>query len=236
MRDIIYVAGHGKLAKIIHTDLQRIARNHHLDIENVINWDLRPADNEDTSRILCIHAGSGKQYQEMLSFCQNNNTPLFQCATGITYPEELFLNIPFIFVDAPNFSIMIVKFLYMLEELGLLFHEYDISITESHQTAKTSLPGTAREMAKSLGVDPRQIKSIRDKETQRDQSEIPQQHIEQHALHMIDIGSEECKISFKTQIYGLNTYLVGIVKLLQNIDKLSPGKYSLPDLVRKRII
>ena len=236
MRDIIYVAGHGKLAAIIQTDLQRIAQDHHLVIKNVINWDHRSTGNTDTSRIVCIHAGSGKQYQEMLSYCQNNHTPLFQCATGITYPEELFSNIPFVFVDAPNFSLMIVKFLYMLEELGSLFHEYDISITESHQSAKTSLPGTAREIAKSLGVDPRQIKSIRDKEIQKDQFKIPHQHLEQHALHIIDIGSDDCRISFKTEIYGLNTYLVGIVKLMQNIDKLSPGKYSLPDLVRKRII
>jgi len=236
MRDIIYVAGHGKLASKIHTDLKKIAQDQDLHIEDVTNWDHHSSDDTDTSRVLCIHAGSGKQYQEMLSYCQNNHTPLFQCSTGITYPEELFIDIPFIFVDAPNFSVMIVKFLYMLEDFGSLFHEYEIAITESHQATKTSLPGTAREMVKSLAVDPKGIKSIRDPEIQRNQFEIPEEHLGLHALHVIDIGTDDCRISFKTQVYGLNPYLVGMAKLLRNIDMLSPGKYTLPDLIRKRII
>ena len=235
MRDNIYVAGHGKLATKIQADLQKIAQQHHLTIDNVSNWDHRPTDDTDTSRIVCIHVGSGKQFQEVFSYCQHYHTPLFQCSTGIAYPESLFSNIPFIFIDAPNFSLMIVKFLYMLEEMGSLFHDYDISITESHQSAKTSLPGTAAYLAKLLGVAPRQINSIRDKGIQSDQLKIPRQYLEQHALHIIDIGSNDCRISFKTEIYGLDSYLVGIVKLLQNIDKLSPGKYRLPDLIRDRI-
>lgn len=236
MRDIIYVAGHGKLASKIHTDLKKIAQGQDLLIEDVINWDHHSSGNADTSRVLCIHAGSGKQYQEMLSYCQNNHTPLFQCSTGIIYPEELFIDIPFIFVDAPNFSVMIVKFLYMLEELGSIFHEYDISVIESHQSAKTSLPGTAREMAKSLAVGPESIKSIRDTEIQQNKFEIPEEHLGLHALHVIDIGTDDCRITFKTQVYGLNPYLVGMAKLLRNIDMLSPGKYTITDLVRKRII
>ena len=124
MKDIIYVVGHGKLARKIQIDLKKIAQQQHLVVDSIYNWDHRPIGNADQSRILCIHVGSGKQFQEVFSYCLNHQTPLFQCSTGLAYPESLFTNIPFIFIDAPNFSLMIVKFLYMLEELGSLFHEY----------------------------------------------------------------------------------------------------------------
>jgi hypothetical protein len=50
MRDNIYVAGHGRLATKIQTDLQKIAQQHHIAIDRVHNWDHRPADKTDTSR------------------------------------------------------------------------------------------------------------------------------------------------------------------------------------------
>jgi len=129
-----------------------------------------------------------------------------------------------------------VKFLYLLEEMGSLYHDSDISITESHQSSKTSLAGTAVEMAESLGVDPRHIDSIRDKDTQKDGLAIPPEYMDQHALHMIDIGTDDCRISFRTEVHDLDTYLTGIVSVLRRIDELSPGRHRSPDLIREKML
>ncbi len=236
MRDSVYVIGHGRLASKIHADLQAVAQQQHLPLASIGNWDNIPADISDISRIVLIHVGSGRQFPDVLAFCQQHHTPLVQCATGIDYPENLFHDLDFTFVDAPNLSIPIIKLLYMLEQMGSLFREYDIAITESHQRAKTSLPGTALEIARLLRVNTQHIRSIRDEQIQESQLYIPPEHANQHALHVIEIAGDGCKITLRTEIYGLESYLIGLVKILQGIEKLSAGRYKLTDLVREQVV
>lgn len=50
--------------------------------------------------------------------------------------------------------------------MGKLFSTYDISIVESHQSAKKSAPGTAYKLAEYLNFPTNKIKSIRDPEVQ----------------------------------------------------------------------
>jgi len=236
MRDHVYVAGHGRLASKIQADLEAAAQQHNLPLTSVENWDHIPADIADSSRIVLVHAGSGRQFHDVVAFCGQYRTPLVQCATGIDYPHDLFHSMDFTFVDAPNLSIPIIKLLYLLEQMGPLFREYDIAITESHQRAKTSLAGTALEIARLLGVDSQHIRSIRDEQMQESRLSIPPEHVKQHALHMIEIAGDGCKMTLTTEVYGLESYLIGLVRILQSIEKLSTGRYRLADLVRGRVV
>src|SRR3989304_9326156 len=152
MRDTVYVVGHGKLASRIERDLSKTGERLHSPFTLVVNWDSTPRT-EDPSRTVLVHCGSGRQLPEALACCHANRVPLIQCATGVTYPTAFASELPFALVEAPNLSISMIKFLYLLEEMGPSFREYEISITESHQSTKTSPPGTALEIARLLGVE-----------------------------------------------------------------------------------
>ena len=127
MRDHVYVVGHGRLASKLQADLEAAAQQHNVALTSVQNWDHIPPDIADSSRIVLVHVGSGRQFHDVVAFCGQYHTPLVQCATGIDYPEDLFDGIAFTFVDAPNLSIPIIKLLYVLEKVGPLFREYDIA-------------------------------------------------------------------------------------------------------------
>ena len=236
MREKVYVVGHGKLASRIQDHILEISQQLKSTIKLVENWDNLSAKENDTSKAVLVHCGSGRQLNDALKYCRTNRIPFIQCSTGITYPDDFTSETEFVLIDAPNLSIPIIKFLYLLEEMGPLFREYYVSITESHQKTKTSLPGTAVEMARLLGVDRSQIKSIRDEGIQEKILGIPQEYLKQHALHIIDIQADKCEITLRTEVHGLETYLAGLVRIINNIDCLPPGKHKLIDLIRQHVI
>ncbi len=236
MRDRVYVVGHGKLASRIQSDLSKTAQQLQSPLAFVGNWDNLLTKENDTSRMVLAHCGSGRQLYDVLEYCNTNRIPLIQCSTGISYPDGFTSETAFPLIEAPNLSIPIIKFLYLLEEMEPLFREYDISITESHQKAKTSLPGTAMEMARLLGVEESHVKSIRDEDIQKNSLGIPQEHLSQHALHIIEILADECIITLRTEVHGLETYLTGFVRIIQGIDRVPPGRHKLTDLIRQRVI
>ena len=236
MRDIVYIAGHGKLASAILEHLPEIAQIVPTPIKSVLNWDTSSHKENDVSRRVVVHCGSGQQLDDVLEYCQSNRVPFIQCSTGVTIPDNFTGGMSFTIIDAPNLSIPIVRFLCVLEETGQLFSEYQISITESHQKAKTSIAGTAAEIAASLGVDRSEIKSIREAAIQKNLLNIPEEFISQHALHIIDIVGDKCAITLRTEVHGLETYVVGLARLINIIDRLPPGRHALKDLVLQHIV
>jgi dihydrodipicolinate reductase len=236
VRDRVYVAGHGRLSSTIQQHLFETAQELGSPLALVDNWDNLPTKENDASRTVLVHAGSGRQLGDVLKCCNANRVPLIQCSTGITYPDDYATETAFPLIDAPNLSIPMIQFLYLLEEVGQLFHGYDISITESHQRAKTSPPGTALEMARLLGVEQSRIQSIRSEDIQRDSLGVPEKYLGQHALHIVEILADGCTITLRTEVRGLEAYLVGLVRILQGMDRLAPGRYGLADLIRQRVI
>lgn len=236
MRDVVFVAGHGKLATAIQEKIQPFARQAGYEISCVANWDDFEAGKCDMERAVIVHVGSGGQLFEIISCCQNHGIPLIQASTGMKWPEKMSDEIRFILVEAPNLSIPMIKLLYAMEEMGNLFNEYKTSITESHQRTKTSPPGTALEMARSLGVESCEIRSIRDEAVQQNSLGVPEAYLAQHAVHEIGIEGGGCRLSLRTEVYGLDSYVEGLVRILGNIDRLSPGRHRLTDLVRQRAI
>lgn len=66
-----------------------------------------------------------------------------------------------------------LKFMAMVQSYGHYFNGYKTEILESHQATKTSKPGTAINIAKSLGVNSDQIVSIRNPQEQEGNLGIP---------------------------------------------------------------
>lgn len=236
MRDKVCVAGHGRLAQAVQNGLLTTAYKLETYPASVENYDNLETDKTDSSRMVVIHCGSGRQLPDIIKLCNLNGVPMIQCSTGAVLPDGFLDNIRFTLVNAPNLSIPIIKILYLLEQAGELFREYDISVTESHQSTKTSPPGTAYEISRLLGVNRQEVKSVRDENTQRHVLGIPEEYLSQHALHLIEIKDEGCEITLKTEIHGLDTYLRGLVRIISNIDRLEPGVYGLRDLVRDGVI
>jgi 4-hydroxy-tetrahydrodipicolinate reductase len=227
------VIGGGHLSQYIRNRLIEIGKLSGVQIDAVENW-----DNLDDSKqkSILVHVGSGRQLNDVIKYSQKTNTPLIQASTGINYLESLPKRLRFILVEAPNLSIPIIKLLYALKQCGNLFSHYEVTIAESHQSRKTSLPATAKELAEALNMPVGKIKSVRDLQTQRIEYHVPEEYLDAHAIHIVNINEGSCKITIKTEALGYDSYLYGIVSIARAMEKLKNGSYFVTDLVDKGII
>lgn len=217
----IIVAGSGKLANEIRGD---IAIN---KLYPIVKWeDIDPREEE---KLIIVHAGSGRQLEEIINYCNSSNSILIELATGtkVTFSDAVF---PIII--CPNISTLMVKFLILLKTNGKLFQEYSVKIEESHQKAKTSVAGTAVKIAEYLGKDKETIISYRDLEYQKDQLGINEDALNRHALHRITINDGIDEITMTTRIQSKDTYVRGLISLLRNLEgrKLENKIYSITDI------
>ena len=222
----IIIAGHGKLSNSMLKGLPEYICNCKVDLWE--NNDRYPLDNK-----VIVHIGSGRQFGDVIDYCKKNVTPLIQGSTDITGD---FTDSAFTYIDAPNFNIIMLKFMHMIKEYGIHFQKNNISITESHQESKKSLPGTAIEFAKSLGLDSEKIKSIRNPLVQEKQYGIPEEHLNLHAFHEINIGDESTSINIKTLVKGHKSYVEGIAAVINTLDKLDNKYYHIMDLIDMKLI
>jgi len=223
------------MAKVIIENLPAVAqRDHKLNIATTA-WDKRSEESIDYDGCAVIHVGSGRQLEEVIRYCEQHGLPLIQGATGVD--EELLPDKPsFILIDAPNLSIPIVKLFALLDHGKMFFRDFDIRIVESHQSTKTSLAGTARTMANLLGAPAESVVAVRDQTIQRVLLGVPESALGGHAIHRIEIEGLGATISISTKVFGRETYLHGIIRVLSRIDNLSAGSYLVTDLVNKGLI
>ncbi|QND97090.1 hypothetical protein SY91_04538 [Burkholderia cenocepacia] len=158
----VLVIGTGKLAN-------ELLGSHKLDPATcrVMPWSDTARTN---ARSIVVHAGSGRELPAAIAFCQATASPLVELSTGSDLETGTY---GFPVVLCPNTNILMLKFMSMLETSGHLFRDCEISVTESHQAGKTSVPGTAVGIAASLGVQPADIRSVRDPAVQRNEFGIP---------------------------------------------------------------
>jgi len=126
-----------------------------------------------------------------------------------------------------------LKFMCMLERSGSLFKGRDIHITESHQSSKTSVPGTAVALANALGVPASHTTSVRNAGEQRAALHIPPEHLARHALHRIEVHDGACKISMETRVYGDSAYASGVQQIIAAIQgrELQARIYSINEFI-----
>ena len=204
----VFIAGSGKLATEL---LDKLHPNKQFAVSR---WSGEP---ENDARIIVVHAGSGREMGEISSYCQRTSSILVELSTGSAIDGA---QTAFPVVLCPNTNILMLKFMCMLERSGSLFAGAQISITESHQSSKTSVPGTAVSMANALGLNPSGIKSVRSTLQQQTDINIPPEHLARHAFHRIQILDGPCAISMETRVYGDSPYADGVQQIIGAIQKL----------------
>ena len=197
------VAGAGKLANEVRVGLGASAGQ----------WSDRHALPQSArERVTAVvHAGSGRELPEIVAFCRERGAVLIELSTG-TDVTVLAQGMPV--VICPNANILMLKFMAMLARSGHWFNDCRIGITESHQAAKTSVPGTAVAMADALGVDPRAIVSVRDPAVQTGRLGLAPQDLARHAFHRIQIDDGACAITLETRVQGNTPYVDGVRRII----------------------
>lgn len=127
-----------------------------------------------------------------------------------------------------------MKFMSMIATSGSLFRGYQVSFQESHQSRKTSVPGTAHAIAQSLGLPTESILSERDPQRQMIDFAVPAEHLDRHAVHRICISDEGCTIRLEARVLDAAPYARGVGHLLKALrsSRLAPGLHRVEQLIR----
>lgn len=217
----IFVVGSGKLAQaLLDADMD-------LGSSKVSKWSYSTSAVEKS---ILIHAGSGRELNECIEFCERTDSLFVELSTGL-YTEAMTPN--FTLIVCPNTSLLTLSVLQFASELGKNMENFTVSITESHQASKTSAPGTAFNLARFLRLSTDKVKSIRDKQIQSAEIGIPTEYLDKHAYHKIKINSEGEEIVIETKILGHGSYVRGVEKIIDLILKRrhwDKRKYSVLEL------
>ncbi|MBY0424369.1 MAG: hypothetical protein K2Q22_01930 [Cytophagales bacterium] len=223
----IYIVGSGKLANAI------LSSSISIHSSQVMKWESHVPTNDEQSII--VHAGSGRQLSECLEFCSRTKSVCIELSTGL---ETEKINPDFPLIICPNTSILLLKTLSMLKKFGTNFQEYEISITESHQSTKSTEPGTAYTFADSLKVQHDKIVSIRDPHMQEKTIGIPQEFLGRHAYHKIVIKDHTDEVTIETKVLGHDSYVNGVRKIIEACinHPLENKRYTVLDLIDQELL
>ncbi|KML16394.1 MULTISPECIES: hypothetical protein [Burkholderia] len=194
--------------------------------------DARHGDARHTdARSIVVHAGSGRELPDVIAFCEASASPLVELSTGSVLETGSYA---FPIVLCPNTNILMLKFMSMLETSGHLFHDCRISLTESHQAGKTSVPGTAVGIGQSLGVRPEDIRSVRDPDVQRSEFAVADDQLGRHAIHRIRIDDGACSLQFESRVVGDTPYADGVSRIVDAVRQhdLEHRRYSIVEFIR----
>ncbi|OJB37878.1 dihydrodipicolinate reductase [Burkholderia ubonensis] len=218
----VVVVGSGKLAT-------ELLGSHNLDnTYQVVSWS--DSARADVASIV-VHAGSGRQLPTAIAFCRATGSPLVELSTGSDLETG---SHDFPIVLCPNTNILMLKFMSMLETSGHLFRNCDISLVESHQATKTSVPGTAVGIGRSLGLQPQDIRSVRDPDVQRRELHIPDDELGRHAYHRVRIEDGACSLQLESRVYGASPYADGVSRIAEAVGRhaLENRRYPVMEFVR----
>jgi 4-hydroxy-tetrahydrodipicolinate reductase len=221
----VLVVGSGKLANLIFSDLSN-------SLTEVTRWDLL---SQAVERGIVIHAGSGRQLDECLDFCEKSGSVFIELSTGLKTEQ---LNPNFTMIVCTNTSILVLKVLNMIKSFGHYFHDYNVSLIESHQASKTSEPGTAFNLARSLKLPVEKITSIRNSEMQLKDVGIPHEYLDGHAYHKILINDGNDTVAIETKVLGHESYGKGVKKIIAAVlnNSLERRRYTIFELIDKNML
>ncbi len=218
----VFIVGSGKLASEL---LSGLCGN---TVSHVTRWKSR--DPSRLERGIVVHAGSGRELEEVMEFCDRTNSVLFELSTsGSEFPKSL--NFPVVL--CPNVNLLILQFMAMIRMSAANFRDYGIAITESHQSSKKTKPGTAIYLAKALGIPETEIRSVREPEIQIAEIGIPEEYIDRHAYHKIVISDQEAEILLEAKVLGKAAYAASLGKIIDRLSQkeLPPGLHDIVELL-----
>ncbi len=218
----IFVVGSGKLANALLTS------NLSFQSCEVLRW--KTQDQTLNEKAIIVHAGSGRQLKECIEFCVRSKSVFIELSTGL---ETESMTPDFPLIVCPNTSILLLKTLSIVKANGNYFEDYEISITESHQSTKKTEPGTAYTFANALKIPLDRIISIREPEIQLNEIGIPKEFLGKHAYHKIVIKDGDDEIVLETKVLGHHSYAKGVKRIIDTILKnsLENKKYTILDLI-----
>jgi dihydrodipicolinate reductase len=182
---------------------------------------------------VAIHFGSGRQLPELIDLCERIRVPIIQGSTKLT------VSIPsdrrVVIIKAPNLSLPMIRFVSAFPAFAAAINiGMSVRIVESHQSKKADTSGTARAVAKTLGVAESTIKSVRDPDIQLSLG-VPEEHLDGHAYHDFIFTGQGVEIKISTKIRGRATYAEGALTLAQALadqqEPLKNGIYELKDIL-----
>ena len=218
----VLIVGSGKLASELLENLQSQR------ISAVLPWAKK--DEPYEGKRIVVHAGSGRQLDDVVTFCFRTNSVLIELSTNEKLDRS---KSSFPTIVCPNINILMLKFMAMLQSHGPQFKEYEKTILESHQSTKTSKPGTAINLANSLAVLTNRIISVRDPVVQENKLGIPSAFLPRHAYHRISIVDTNVSITLETKVLGQAPYSAGLAQIIEGIcgRQLEPRIYDVLDLI-----
>lgn len=219
----ILVVGRGKLAEELLAGLKSSS------ILSVRPWSER--EGLGSEKFMVVHAGSGRELEDVVGFCAATGSILLELSTaGSRLPHAP----SFPIIVCPNVNMQMLSFVAMIKLAAGYFKDQNIEITESHQAAKSTKPGTAISIARTLGVAEDAIRSIRDPKTQSGTLHIPAEFLDRHAYHEVRITSSEVEIRLETRVLGKSAYASGLAGIIEMVSKstLQPGVHDVVDVIQ----
>jgi 4-hydroxy-tetrahydrodipicolinate reductase len=201
----VIIVGSGKLGRELSTALQEVVTF------PVVVWS-GAATHQSNS--IVVHTGSGRELDEVVHYCEQTQSVLMELSTGSALLKR---QVACPVVICPNTNILMLKFMALLVQGGHQFKNYKIQLTESHQADKSSVPGTAVNLAESLGLATAQIESVRDVSKQTSILGIPTAYLSRHAYHRIVIEDGLSSITLETKVFGSTPYADGVAKIIHAI-------------------
>jgi dihydrodipicolinate reductase len=223
---VVFIVGSGKLAEELLRELSGPA------IARVVRWSERNP-REDAPGIV-VHAGSGRELEDVTGFCARTGSMLLDLSTeGSRFPETT----GFPVVICPNVNMQMLRFMAMVRYASRHFRGQDITVAESHQASKSTRPGTAVYLARSLGVPEAAIRSERDPKVQQEVLGIPPAFLDRHALHAITVSTPEVEIRLEARVLGKSAYASGLAQVIDILvrQRPAPGFHDIVDLVIEAI-
>ncbi len=200
----VVIVGTGKLAS-------ELLASHQLGHPfQVVPWGRQAED----APAIVVHAGSGRELEAVAAFCRATASPLIELSTGSALEREA---PEFPVLLCPNTNILMLKFMAMLEASGYFFRGYEMELVESHQASKSSVPGTAVNLAASVGLGPEAIRSVRDPREQREELGIPEADLPRHAFHRLSISDGACSLRLETRVQGEAPYAAGVSRIVEAV-------------------
>jgi 4-hydroxy-tetrahydrodipicolinate reductase len=218
----ILIVGTGKLARELLEQAPRFN-----------GFRLRPwaERGKEPRQSMVVHAGSGRELPDVCAYCGETGSVLIELATG----SGIASSPDFPIVLCANTNILMLKFMSMLRTSGHLFRQYAVSLTESHQAAKKSLPGTAMHIAQSLGLDAAQVLSVRDAGLQAAMLSISPANLARHAFHEIVIEGGGCTVTLQSRVEGATPYVDGVAAIAAAVSAhaLENRIYEVTELIER---
>lgn len=194
----------------------------------VIKWQNRnPLD----GAAIVVHAGSGRELDDVIAFCEKTGSTLIELATGSALLKQ---EAGFPVVVCPNTNVLMLKFMAMIANSGHYFKGLKMKMIESHQAEKSSIPGTAVSLAASLGIPATEIQSVRDPVEQTECLHIPAECLARHAYHKILIEDDATSLVLETKVFGKAPYAEGLAHIISavNSNKLERRRYDIMEFVQ----